>query len=158
MDFLDRIGSLLTRLELCLAFHYPISSKDLRTLLTHLAPFLDGIQSMQCNQCTLPVVWQCVPREQLAKLKAIKYFQYEFDGDNGEALVQGNVNILVDWLTQPADGPKFFYDIAQDKDNGFSGQISMAIREVIFYTYILKVKPIIRFSNSLLQAIRPRSL
>ena len=140
MDFLGRIGPLLTDVGIDV---WNLSTKyvdNLRTILTSLEPLLDGIHTLGCNPHTLPLAMQCFPRENMAKLNCL----FHFDNDNtmDGAMARENVNTIVHWLTQPAaDGPKHCavsfsqFVFSQQCQKGifeqFSKQLVKAIRDVV---------------------------
>ena len=122
MAFLGRIGSLLTVLVM-----HNVSEDfldNLRTALTTMAPLLDSIHALSCNEHTLPVAQQCLGE----KFNMAKKLLYVPTRDEEEAVVQANVNTIMDWLTQPAvEGPRLLYGF---KDSPFSVQIIQAVRQV----------------------------
>ena len=122
MDFLGRIGSLLTDVGIGADVAGTSEGlRNLRTALTNMAPFVNGIRSLWFDEptllpFTLPMVRQCFSRDVFAKLKVLQIhfprddlrrglltFAYEKKHLSG-LIRQQNVNIIVDWLTQPDNG------------------------------------------------------
>ena len=136
MDFLDSIKPLLTPLELSI---YDASKHldNLRTILTHLAPFLGGTHAIWCDDSTLPVV-HLYFRAELAQLKKLQFLYIDQFGTASDANLHGNVATVVDWLTQSDGQRRLFNAHFLDNDNGFAEQyceqIYTAIRQVYFLT------------------------
>ena len=77
MDFFGKVRPLLTDLEIIIGDIPPNPLENLRTILTNLAPMLDGIRSLWCSDdLAFPMVKELLFREngKLAKLKMLEIF------------------------------------------------------------------------------------
>ena len=140
LEFLTKITPLLADLEIIVGPIIPNRVENLRTILTILLPFLDGIRSMQCaNEYTLPVVRQFLSREGFSnKLKkfSIEVFYanetgclFKFEKIHFQIEQQEMVNFIKNWLTQTGNGGTRLLEFRSNHE--FSEQVFKAIREVV---------------------------
>ena len=133
MYFLRRIGSLLTDVRICLFDGDYLENE--RAILTNLAPLLNGdVHSLGwLNEALLPMA-----RPFFANLKVLEihsnqdlglFTNFNKNAFHSSGIQQENVNILMDWLTQPI-GPRLCRFRLRNNLDSFE-KISQAIRQVL---------------------------
>ena len=96
MHFLGQIQPLLTDVVIHVFDKKPTNTSvdSFRTILTNLAPLLDGIHRLRFCQLPLTLATQCFGGNMLAKLKVLSY------NPGKEQQQQENINFMMNWLTQ----------------------------------------------------------
>ena len=139
LAFIRQINSLFISndVNLCLDRHHGYEPRkdlpNLRAVLDHLAPMLNGIQSISIEPCLIPLVEQYFT----AKLPQLKMLTIDFGFGHGltdqqaQASIQTSINFCLNWLTSgQRDTPKILQMKAMDYDDAIVRQCSKAVQQV----------------------------